>query len=393
MNGTLGLVLTSGGARGAYQAGALRALAEITRASRLPFQVLSGVSAGSINSTYLACQAGDFQGATERLARLWSTLRPRDIFLTDGLTLTRTGMAWISDLGFGAWIGSGRGKSLLVTSPLQRLLGEKLDFGALRANIATGLVRGVALTATNYSSGTSVTFYDGTSDIEPWTRTTRMAVREQFSLEHVMASSAIPVFFPAVRVGGAYYGDGCIRMSTPLSPAIHLGADKVLAIGVRHERSVQRVADLNGARAERYPLLADVGGVLLNAMFLDALESDVERMERINQTLSLIPESARRSHPSKLRQVPVMVLKPTRDLGELVAEVMKDFPFAVRHFLKGLGTSSDSGYDLMSYLAFDSAYTARLEELGYRDTMAAKDAVTRFLELPVSSTGADPSGA
>lgn len=380
MKQNLGLVLTGGGARGAYQAGAIRALSEIFHGSDSPFSIFSGVSAGSINATYMAAQARHFKKGAEGLSDLWSKLESRDVFLSDGLTLTRTGLAWLSDLGFGGWTGGGKGQSLLKTEPLAKLLDSEISYTQIDENIKTGHVRGVAVTATNYYSGTSVTFYDGNSEIEPWIRSTRMAVRAKLDAEHVMASSAIPVFFPAIKINGAYYGDGCVRMTTPLSPAIHLGSDKIIAIGVRAERSPQRVADLNSFQSARYPYLAEVAGVLLNAMFLDALDGDVERMERINSTLELIPEEKRALHPSKLRKVPVFVIKPSMDLGSLVTEVMSDFPLAVRHFMKGLGVSSDRGMDLLSYLAFDSAYTSVLVKLGYEDTLRAKSSILKFVE-------------
>ena len=376
----IGLALTSGGARSAYQAGALRAIAEITQAATLPFAFLSGVSAGSINSTYLACQAGDFVDATDKLAQLWCNLKPRDVFLTDNLTLTRTSFAWLSDLSLGGWLGKGYGKSLLVTSPLAKLLSEKLDFVSLRAHLKSGVVQGVAVTATNYHSGTAVTFFEGHHSIQHWIRSTRIAVRTKLTVEHVMASTAIPIFFPATKINDTYFGDGCVRMNTPLSPVIHMGAEKVLAIGVRHERSNERVSDLNQKESPTYPLLAQVAGVLLNAMFLDALEEDFERMTRINQTISLIPEELRASNPSKLRIVPVMILRPSRDLGRLVAEVMRGFPFGVRHLLSGLGAKDETGWDLLSYLAFDSSYTARLVDLGYEDTMAQREELSKFME-------------
>ena len=380
MNGKIGLALTSGGARSAYQAGALRAIAEITQASTLPFTFLSGVSAGSINSTYLACNAENFPDAADKLSRFWCNLRPSDVFLTDNLTLTRTGFSWLSDLSLGGWLGKSHGKSLLITSPLEKLLKEKLDLGALKANLKSGLVQGIAITATNYHSGTAVTFFDGHHTIQPWNRSTRIAVRAQLTVGHVMASSAIPVFFPAIKINNTYYGDGCVRMNTPMSPVIHMGADRVLAIGVRHERSMEKVADMNQARSPAYPRLAEISGVLLNAMFLDALEEDVERMSRINQTISLIPEELRKTNPSKLRPVPVMILRPSRDLGRLVADAMKEFPFAVRHLLSGLGAKEESGWDFLSYLAFDSAYTAKLVDLGYEDTIRQKHVLSKFME-------------
>jgi NTE family protein len=379
-NRAVGLVLTSGGARGAYQAGAIRALAEILKTDELPFSVLSGISAGSINAAYLASQAHDFSAAASQLSKFWCQLRPRSVFQTDSLTLTRTGFAWLSDLGLGGWIGSGHGKSLLKTSPLKKLLSSALEFDKIDSNLKSGLVRALAVTATSYSLGISVTFFDGASEIDPWVRSTRIALRAKINLDHILASSAIPVFFPAIKISDAYYGDGCIRMNTPLSPAIHLGAEKIIAIGVRHERTAPRASDIRKSANQRYPYLAEVGGVILNSMFLDALEGDVERMERINQTLSLIPSRQLHQLPSKLRRVPVMVLKPSRDLGNLVVEAVKDFSFPVRYLLKGIGATGESGWDLLSYLAFDSAYTSRLVDLGYEDTMAAKDTLRRFMQ-------------
>jgi NTE family protein len=389
----VGLVLTSGGARGAYQAGAVLAISEITRSKALPFTVLSGVSAGSINCAFLASRAGDFTNAARSLYDLWAQIEPSDVFLTDAVTLTRIGLNWMADLSLGGWVGSGRGKSLLITSPLRKLLETNIEMEALIANLHSGLLHGLAVTATNYQTGTAISFFDGNPSIELWFRSTRMSRRELLTVDHLMASSAIPVFFPAVLLGNAYYGDGCVRMNTPLSPAIHLGADRVLAIGVRYFRTDEETLGMNhslsevdlqkteaGHRAPKYPYLADVAGVLLNAMFLDGLEADVERMQRINQTLQMIPPEQRLAHPQKLRNIPVMLLQPSLDLGALVLRELKSFPRTVRHFLRGLGASEESGWDLLSYLAFDSAYTKRLLELGYSDTMAKKEQVIRFID-------------
>lgn len=373
----IGLVLTAGGARGAYQAGALRAVAELVDDRATPFQVVAGVSSGAINGAFVTCLAHDFHEATERLARLWAGLRVNDIFYTDGISLTKVGLHWLTDLSLGGWIGTGRGKSLLNTAPLHALLTASLDLASLQANLRSGLVHGFAVTATNYTTGAAVTFFDGAPTIAPWFRSTRVSRRETLTAEHVLASAAIPVFFPAVSLDDAYYGDGCVRLLTPLSPAIHLGSDRVLAIGVRYQPP--RAAPASGVEPARYPMLADLGGVLLNAMFLDALEADVERMQRINQTLELVPRERRGDHPQRLRVIPVMTLRPSEDLGALGVTVLARMPYTVRHFLRGLGASPTSGWDLLSYLAFDSAYTERLLDLGYRDTMAARDAVLRFI--------------
>lgn len=373
-----GLVLTSGGARGAYQAGALSAIAEITQSKDSPFPIVSGISAGSINAVYLASHFDQFGEAMKKLSEIWSGLTLSKIFLTDSLTLTRTGVAWLSDLGLGGWFGTGHGRSLLVTEPLKNLLQEHLDFKKVSDHLKSGKLSGLAVTATNYYSGTSIVFYDGDSAISPWVRATRLAVRAEITLDHVLASSAIPVFFPAVMIKGSYYGDGCVRMSTPMSPAIHMGADRILAIGVRYERRMKSESDLHKLQRMHYPYLAEVAGVLLNAMFLDALDADIERMERINHTVSLLPQE-KREH-SVLREIPIMMLKPSRDLSHVVTEAMKDFAFPIRHLLKGLGVSEERGSDLMSYLAFDRAYTEKLAELGYHDAYDKKDELLRFLE-------------
>jgi NTE family protein len=379
IHSSIGLVLTGGGARGAYQAGALRALAEISRSHTLPFPMLSGVSSGSINAVYLAARADDFQGATQGLADLWSRVRPNDVFFTDPMTLARTGAAWLSDLGLGSWLKQERGKSLLVTDPLVQLINSNIHFDQITNHIRDGLVQGIAVTATNYFSGTSVTFYDGVREIQDWLRSTRISVRTSLRPEHIMASSAIPIFFPAILVDGSFYGDGCVRMNTPLSPAIHMGAKKIIAIGVRHERSIKKVTDLNSSTSSHYPHLAEVGSVLLNAMFLDALEYDVEKMERINQAIQLIPDQNAARIPSQLRDIPTMVIKPSQDLGNIVAEVKENLSFPLRFLIKRLSASGESGWDLLSYLAFDSAFTSRLVDLGYKDAMAMKDELAAFL--------------
>lgn len=384
----LGLVLTSGGARGAYQAGAIKALAQIQYKEdkkEIPYTVLSGISAGSLNATFLAAQAQDFKSAADQLADLWSHINAQDIFETDTLTLARTSLAWLSDLGLGAWIGTGRSKSLLVTAPLERLIKSKVSFNQIESNLQSGLLRGLAITATNYHTGTTVTFYDGVKEIEPWIRTTHLAVRSKIEQQHVMASSAIPIFFPAVYLDGAYYGDGCVRMNTPLSPSVHLGADKIIAIGVRHQKMITSANELKDPNiknilSDGYPHLAQVGGVLLNSMFLESLEGDIERMQRINQTLSIIPDEVVKNHPSKLRKIPILALKPSQDLSTLLSEVMQDFSYPIRHLLKGLGASDDNGLDLLSYLAFDSAYTSRLVTLGYEDTLKERQNIIEFLE-------------
>lgn len=381
---TTGLVLTGGGARGAYQAGALLALAEITNARHLPFQVLSGASAGSISAGYLASRAHDFPGATRALADLWATLAPRSVFRTDTATLAKTMGEWGTDLSVGGFIGTGRGKALLDTAPLRELVTSSFDEEALRRHVALGNVHGLAVTATSYGTGLAVTFVDGARSIAPWTRVTRIGVRAEIGVDHVMASSAIPIFFPAVLVGDSWYADGCIRLSTPLSPAIHMGARKIVAIAVRHasaggEPSAAPPPASPASPEPPYPSTADTAGILLNALFLDALESDVERALRINETVSLLSPDVRAARKTPLEHVAVLTLRPSVDPASLVLSTVDRFPATVRHLFRGLGASETEGWDLLSYLAFDGVYTTRLLDLGYDDTMARADELRTFL--------------
>lgn len=376
----LGLVLTGGGARAAYQAGVLRGIAEIEKLERVSFDIVTGVSAGAINGVALAAAADEDLGAfTERLWRLWEQLHIDRVFRTDPLSLLGIGTRWLRDLSLGGMLGAAKSNFLLDTAPLREMLGELVRFERLEQHIASQRLHGVAVSATNYMTGTAVTFFDGHSSIQPWFRSTRIAARERITLDHVMASSAIPIFFPPARVAGSWYGDGCIRLTAPLSPAIHLGADKVLAIGIRHFRPQTITEQLNRTVFDERVSLVNVVGVLLNAVFLDSLEADHERMERINRTVAALSDDARAAHPDKLRVIPVLAVKPSKDLGSLASEQFARFPRSLRHLLKGLGASADTGWDLLSYLAFDTAYTRRLLELGRQDALAMKDELSAFL--------------
>ncbi len=232
------------------------------------------------------------------------------------------------------------------------------------------------MTATSYETGLGVTFFDGAESIVPWSRVTRLGVRAKLTVEHVMASAAIPFFFPAVAIEGSWYADGCIRLSTPLNPAIRMGADRILAIAVSQDSRTERRP---GARAlPPYPSTAESGGVLFNAFFLDALESDIERAERINETLSLLPRAVIEGHLVPLRPVSVMVLRPSVDPGSLVLKAIDHFPAVLRHLFRGLGATEESGWELLSYLAFDGAYTTQLLQLGYDDTSARAAEIRAF---------------
>lgn len=372
-----GLVLTGGGARAAYQVGALRALGEIVGGSQ-PFQVLVGASAGAINSAGLAIHADDYTAGVAHLLATWRLLSPDQVYRTDYKSLVAIGAKWVQQLSSGGLVGKASVNALLDTAPLRELLARTLDMRRIRTHAQAGHLHGVALTATSYHSGTAVTFFDGAAGISPWVRSTRIGSRAELSVEHVLASSAIPMFFPPVSIEGSWYGDGCVRLNAPLSPAIHLGADRILAIGIRYARTAHETIALNRAAARPRPMVSEISGVLLNAIFLDSLDADAELLERVNGTLSLLSREqfARMKHP--MRPLPLLVLRPSRDLGSLAVEQYREFPRMLRYLLRGIGATGDQGWDLVSYLAFEPAYIERLLELGYEDTRARRADVEAF---------------
>jgi NTE family protein len=378
----VGLVLSGGGARAAYQVGVLRALVEILGTpQKSPFSIVTGLSAGAVNCAAIAAGAADFGGAVRHLTDTWMSLTPDAVYRTDAPRLTTLGLRWLKDLTTGGVLGESRAQYLLDTAPLRALLANEIDLSRLRAHFDAGTLRGVALSATNYLTGTTVTFYDGVPGLTPWARYNRIAVRESLTIDHVMASTAIPIFFPPIPIDGRMFGDGGIRMTAPLSPAIHLGADKVLAIGVRYFRTPENTIALNRDTRAHGVSIAQIGGVLLNGLFLDSLDNDLERLQRINRTLSLIPGQLRATHPDSLRAVPALVLRPSRDLGRLAADQYEKFPAMLRHLLRGIGATSDSGWDLLSYVAFQPEYIGKLIDLGFADTLAHRLEIETFFAL------------
>lgn len=380
----IGLVLSGGGARAAYQAGALRAIAEVIaeakpQARRSPFHSISGISAGAINAAFLGCYADDFQRATADAWRLWAELRSDQILESNPFLLTRLAFRWARELSMGG--GGRRSTHLLGTGPLEKLLASIFDFDALARNLESGVLSGMAISATHYGNGSSVTFFDGHEGIAPWARSSRIGIRRRIGLEHVLASAAIPILFKPVAVEGAFYGDGSVRLRAPLSPAIHMGSDRILTIGIRYERPhTEMLAQHASSRMERVSLV-EIAGVIMNGAFMDGLESDIERLRRINRTVSLIPKGAWEGTETPLRQVPILVIKPSEDLGKLAASQFSEFPFLIRHLLKGIGASEQTGSDLLSYLAFDASYTKRLLELGRADAMARRYEIAEFFDL------------
>ena len=366
--------MTGGGARAAYQVGVVRAIYEILEKDQHLFDVITGNSAGAINATYLAANAENWDVATANLQDLWGKLTPKDVFDLRTKTLSQTGLKWLSSSVFGGMIGTLGGMNhLLDTSPLKKFLERHLSFDDIRKNIEEKNLYGISLATTNYNSGSSVIFYEGDYEISDWLRTDRFSHRQKLTHDHLMASAAIPFFFPPIQVGDSYYGDGCIRQTTPLSPAIHLGADKIIAIGVRHPHNQNRMKDLAFSPFDN-PSLGQIIGVLLNSIFLDSLEADVERLGAINNLVAAGKDPG-------MKEIPILMIRPSRDLGKMTEKLNKELPGSLRYLLKGIGVSDVEGLDLLSYLAFDDSYTKPLMELGYDDAYAVKKDILRFIDV------------
>jgi NTE family protein len=360
--------------------GAIRALAEIMGRGPLPFDIVAGISAGAINGIALATGAEDFGRSAERLTSTWASLTPDRIYQTGALRLASIGSHWIRDLSFGGLLGKSGINYLLDPSPLRRLVASGIPIGRMRRHLRAGRLRGIAVSATNYHTGSGVTFFEGAGEIKPWTRSTRVGVRARIALDHIMASAAIPVFFPPVPIGGSFFGDGCVRMHYPMSPAIHLGADRIVAVSQRWLPPPSETADRE-ARAKTAAMpMSEIAGVLLNAVFLDSLDSDLERLDRVNRTLALVPRERLRNGDLDVRVIPALVLRPTQDLGALAEDQYRRFPAALRYLLKGIGATGAAGEDLLSYLAFEPVYVNRLMDLGYGDTLARRDEIAEFLQ-------------
>ncbi len=390
MGNTLGLVMTGGGARGAYQAGVLQRIGEIKRVQDTgnPFPIIGGSSAGAVNGCGLAVGCDEFSIATRVLARLWAELRPSDVFRCDVLAQARNSFTWIMDLSFGAVLGGGNAKSLLDATPLRHFLSQHLDCKLIQENIRRGHLYALAISATNYNSGKSYLFIQGAKGHPMWNRSRRVTLATKITTDHVCASAAIPLVFQPVRLktslGTAYFGDGCIRLQQPLSPVIRLGANKVFGIGVRGE-SVEHQVE---ASTDSEPSLSQVMGVLFNVMFLDHLATDVEHLDRLNH---LLREGQIRQAEvegcEKMRPLATLLVTPSIDLSELARRHQKDMPYLIQYFVNGLGRDPAACSDLMSYLLFTPKYTRELISIGYHDADARIDEIEEFLFSDTEGNG------
>ena len=369
-----GLVLPGGGARGAFQVGVLKALAEIVpKSCANPFAVISGTSAGAVNSVVLASRAQHFRSAIAELEHVWAYFRCHQVYKTDNLTMLKSSLHWLTSIVLGGWL-VGTPKSLLDNAPLRDLLRRNVHFPRIQNAIERGDLSAVAVTAAGYGSARSTSFYQGEASLHDWDRTRRLGKRTNLNLDHLMASIAVPLLFPPQQIGNEYFGDGAMRQATPLSPAVHLGADRILVIGIRDE-----TGDVVPAELGPMPSFAQIAGYMLDTLFMDGLYSDLERITRINLLIDAIPEENRTGALTSVRPIDTMLIVPSEDLRVIASRHRQELPFAIRALLRGISGRKPSENRLLSFLLFERAYTRELIALGYRDAMMVKDQLLDFV--------------
>lgn len=372
---TLGLVLSGGGARGAYQVGALRAIARLLpRGAAIPFRVICGTSAGAINAASLASHAGDFRGGALRLAHIWGGLRTAQVYRADLRGVLGTSLRWLGAL-FITGFARSRRTSLLDNAPLGKLLERHVEFDRIGPAIESGHLRAVCVTACGYASGQSISFYEGEPALTPWHRVRRAGQPMHLQVPHLMGSAAIPFVFPPVWIEHEHFGDGSMQQLAPVSPALHLGADRVLVIKVGDPTRHLEQSD----RAEEFPSLAQVAGRVLDSIFLDSLDMDLERLDRINKTLTAVPAASMRNAALGLRHVETLVIAPSRRIDTIALQHAHSMPWPIRLLMRGIGALRPGGGNVLSYLLFERSYCRALMRLGWADAMANKDAILRFI--------------
>ena len=375
LGGKTGLVLAGGGARAAYQVGVLRALKEMLPDPRVnPFPIICGTSAGAVNAGALAVHADDFGGAVERLLTVWRGFEPHHVYRSDFAGAFANSARWIASVLFGAFLKNRR-VSLLDNRPLESLLTRQLDFSRIAHNIGKGSLDAVAITCSGYTSGQSCSFFEGGERVHGWKRSQRIGIRTRLNAAHLMASSAIPFVFPPYHLNREYFGDGSMRQMAPVSPALHLGSERVVVIGTARIRTDAP----ERTRGDLFPTLAQVAGHVMSSIFLDSLAVDLERLERINRTVSCIEPEALRKMGIGLRHVDVLVLTPSEPLESIAVRHVRNLPWPIRFLLRSVGAMRRGGATFASYLLFEKGYCNELIELGYNDTIKRREEVEAFL--------------
>jgi len=370
------LVLPGAGARGAYQVGVLKAVARLLPENAPnPFSVICGTSAGAINAAVLAGRAANFESAVADMEQVWGNFAAGQVYRTDNWTMAKTSLHWLAAAMFGG-LGVRNPKALLDNAPLRELLRQNVRLEGIRRSIEHGHLDAVAVTASAYSTARSVTFFQGRRELESWTRVRRIGRATRLNVDHLMASAAVPFVFPPVRIGGEFYGDGSMRHRAPLSPAIHLGADRMLVVGVRDERPD---AEPPVGHKPEPPTFAHLGGYMLDTLFMDGLYTDLERLARTNRILEQLGGKKLTGSLAGLRPLHTLMIVPHQDLRSVAKQHLRELPRGVRFLLRGLGATSHSGLQLVSYLLFESGFTRALIDMGYRDAMEMEDELRAFL--------------
>jgi NTE family protein len=370
-----GLVLTGGGARAAYQVGVVKAVRDVLgNPVKNPFPILCGTSAGAINAATLAAHADDFTRAVAQLLEVWEHMRCELVYRTDFASILKSGARWLASMML---LSRDNPVSLLDNAPLREMLDKGLPFARIQEHIDSGALYAVCVTASGYTSGQSVSFFQGGSGLEGWERNQRIGAAVVLQQDYLLASASLPFIFPAVKLHREYFGDGSMRQIAPVSPALHLGADRVLIVGTGRQSGAEQAR----ARSNVYPSLAQIAGHALNSIFLDSLMVDIERLERINRTVQLIPRDKLEDSNITLRPVKVLFITPSQPIERLAARFIHDLPRSVRFILRPTGALARSGSNLASYLLFEESFCRALIDLGYQDTMAREAEVKEFFAV------------
>lgn len=377
----IGLVLPGGGARCAYQVGVLKAIAELLpRGTPNPFPIISGTSAGAINAVVLAARAKRLGNAIMDLERVWGNFRTHHVFRSDPQTMIKNSLQWLIAIASGGLAGANP-KALLNNDPLRELLRRYIKFSHIQQSIDRGYLDAIAVTAAGYGSARSISFFQGSEKLESWQRVRRLGKRDEIRLDHLMASIAAPLIFPPVMIGREYFGDGAMRQATPLSPAIHLGAQRIMVIGVRNE---ERDPEPGPDEPIPFPSFGRVAGYILDALLMDGLSTDLERLMRLNQIINEQPGERLVGTFGNLKAIDAFIIFPSQDVREIASRHAHEMPRTVRMLLRGLGALNYGGRQLISYLLFESGYTRELIQLGYTDGMARQDELVDFMQgVPV----------
>ncbi len=365
------LILPGGGARGAYQVGVLKAIGELLDQQRNPYPVICGTSAGAINAAVLASHAHEFDVGIERLDHFWRSMHCERIYRTDAWTVFRSGMRFAITLLSGGLIKTNP-KAFLDNSPLRSFLQKNLELEGIQRALDEDALRAVAVTASGYASASAISYFQAGAGMEDWQRERRKGVSTLINVSHLLASAALPIIFPAERIGNEYFGDGGMRMVAPLSPAIHLGAQRILIIGTRDEKP-----DLPPEVPMEYPSAGEIGGYLMDTIFMDRLNADLARLRRINKTLSLVPEERRID--AGLIEIDSLVIRPSKDLRYVTREHVGDIPPSVQLLLRTLG-GWGRDWRMASYLLFESGYCSELIDLGYQDGLNSEAEIRQFFQ-------------